>query len=407
VCRATKVVAGSKDIVVDLKAGQYFGELALLNDAPRAASVVAIEPVVLASLDRACFSRLLGPCEAILSRNAAKYSEYEAKSYETKLAAVRGSAGNADDAAGPDLETLKKQTASRRRRASVSSESVNMKSFETPVDKLETFPKSIEQRERILASISKNFLFSSLDKTQIDLVIDTMREMKFKPGQNLITQGDTGDFFYVVDDGVAECFVKKGKDDAPIKVKVYNHGESFGELALMYNCPRAATITAKTNVTAWAMERVPFRRILCETTSQRRVSYEGFLESIPLLSSLDRYERAKISDALVEKTFTQGEQVIKMGDAGDNFYIIEDGEAAATKPNNKGKEVELMKYSRGSYFGELALLQDVPRAANVTALTDLKTIFLDRAAFVRLLGPCDDILKRNADNYSKMQARLG
>ena len=359
-CRATKKsTTGAADVVIEIGAGSYFGELALLNAAPRAASVAAVTAVKLASLDRASFARLLGPCEDILKRNAAKYAEIEAKNYEQKLAAVRGdvsgSAGASAAADGPDMETLKKQTASRRRRASVSSESVNMKSFEAAPEKLETFPKTDAQKQRILASISKNFLFSSLDKTQIDLVIDTMREMQFAPEQAIITQGDTGDFFYVVDAGVCDCFVQKAKDQPPIKVKTYNHGESFGELALMYNCPRAATIKAKTQATLWAMERAPFRRVLCETTSQRRVSYEGFLESIPLLSSLDRYERAKISDALVEKAFAKGELVIKLGDAGDNFYIIEEGEAVATKPDAKGKPIELMKYKRGDYFGIGAL----------------------------------------------------
>ena len=53
------------------------------------------------------------------------------------------------------------------------------------------------------------------------------------------------------------------------------------------------------------------------------------------------------------------------------------------------------------------MLGNVPRAANVTAVSALKTVYLDREAFDRLLGPCDDILKRNADNYAKMTARLG
>ena len=123
-----------------------------------------------------------------------------------------------------------------------------MKNFEVAPEKLETFAKTEPQRQRILASISKNFLFSSLDAAQISLVIDTMREMKFAPDQDVIKQGDTGDFFYVVDSGTLDCYVRKSKDQDPFKVKTYNHGESFGELALMYNCPRAATITLCRNM---------------------------------------------------------------------------------------------------------------------------------------------------------------
>ena len=58
-----------------------------------------------------------------------------------------------------------------------------------------------------------------------------------------------------------------------------------------------------------------------------------------------------------------------------------------------------MKYKEGSYFGELALLRGEPRAANVKAITKLKTVTLNRDSFMRLLGPLDDILKRNLSAY--------
>ena len=58
-----------------------------------------------------------------------------------------------------------------------------------------------------------------------------------------------------------------------------------------------------------------------------------------------------------------------------------------------------MKYQPGDYFGELALLKDEPRAANVFAKSDIKFIYLDRKSFKRLLGPLNKILKRNMASY--------
>ena len=60
---------------------------------------------------------------------------------------------------------------------------------------------------------------------------------------------------------------------------------------------------------------------------------------------------------------------------------------------------EVMHYKAGDYFGELALLKNEPRAANVIAKTKLKCVSLDRNSFKRLLGPLDEILKRNIDAY--------
>jgi len=60
-----------------------------------------------------------------------------------------------------------------------------------------------------------------------------------------------------------------------------------------------------------------------------------------------------------------------------------------------------MSYGPGNYFGELALLRGEPRAANVVSITELKCITLDRHAFKRMLGPLEEILKRNAEAYQK------
>ena len=80
--------------------------------------------------------------------------------------------------------------------------------------------------------------------------------------------------------------------------------------------------------------------------------------------------------------------------------MIIEGEAIATKTLEKGKEPkEVKQYKASDYFGELALLKNEPRAANVIAKTKLKVVSLDRNSFKRLLGPLDEILKRNMGSY--------
>ena len=112
---------------------------------------------------------------------------------------------------------------------------------------------------------------------------------------------------------------------------------------------------------------------------------------------MDHYERSKMADAVKEKKFKEGDTVITQGESGEIFYIIVEGSAKATLNDDPSKVV--MSYETGDYFGELALLRGEPRAANVIATADLKTICLDRKSFKRLLGPLDEILKRNMGNY--------
>jgi cAMP-dependent protein kinase regulator len=176
------------------------------------------------------------------------------------------------------------------------------------------------------------------------------------------------------------------------KVATIEPGGSFGELALMYNAPRAATVmSAEAGSTLWALDRITFRRILMDSTFQRRRLYESFLEEVPLLSSLTRYERSKIADALETQKYPAGSTIIKEGDAGEAFYILESGEAEAYK---EGTEHPVKLYAKGDYFGELALLNDAPRAASVVSKTDAKVAWLGKDGFQRLLGPVESIMRR-------------
>jgi cAMP-dependent protein kinase regulator len=132
--------------------------------------------------------------------------------------------------------------------------------------------------------------------------------------------------------------------------------------------------------------------------------YETFLSTVPLLSGLNTWEKAKIADALETEVFDSGEVVIAQGDVGEYFYLVESGEAEVII---EGRGV-VRQYKRGDYFGgtyilrtwtqlmtELALLNDAPRAATVRALSSLKVAKLDKRAFQRLMGPIKDIMARN------------
>ena len=186
------------------------------------------------------------------------------------------------------------------------------------------------------------------------------------------------------------------------KVNSIGPGGSFGELALMYNALRAATVVStEANSTLWALDRVTFRRILMDSAFQRRRMYESFLEEVPLLSTLTLYERSKIADALDTQKFPPGATIIREGDPGEAFFILESGEAEVFKSDVGGGKEAVKRYQKGDYFGELALLDDKPRAASVVAAKaeeeggEVKVAYLGKQGFQRLLGPVEGIMRRN------------
>lgn len=269
------------------------------------------------------------------------------------------------------------------RRVSVSAEALNPNTFGNDNWKPPVHQLSHDQLTRLNASVIKNFLFSQLDDDSLKTIIFALEEKRYPKDSEIIKQGDEGDFFYVVEKGTVDYLVN-GKI-----VNTSSDGSSFGELALMYNSPRAATVIAKTDCILWALDRMTFRRILLEGTAKKRSLYENFLKEVPVLQSLSTYERSKLADALNTENFKTGENVVTEGEAGENFYFIEDGTAEVIK-NGHGVVTTLKK---GDYFGELALLHDSPRQATVKAITPLKVVSLNKSGFQRLLGPAVDVLK--------------
>jgi len=260
-------------------------------------------------------------------------------------------------------------------------------------------PKTDEQRARLQETVQKCLLFKALDEEQLAEVLDAMFEDKIKVDQLVIKQGDDGDFFYVIESGqyIAQVDTKEG----PKTVFTYNEVGSFGELALLYNMPRAATIKATTDGSLWAMDRMTFRKIVLKSAFQKRKMYEAFLGNVSLLKHLEKYERENIADALISQSYKEGERIVNQGDRANGMYFVESGTLVVLKGID-GDEKPVNEVKQGDYFGELGLVNHMPRAASVQAKEDVRVAFLDVSAFERLLGPCMDIMKkRNKEEYEQ------
>ncbi|XP_059581543.1 cAMP-dependent protein kinase type II-beta regulatory subunit [Alligator mississippiensis] len=296
------------------------------------------------------------------------------------------------------------------RRASVCAEAYNPDEEEDDMESRVIHPKTDDQRNRLQEACKDILLFKNLDPEQMSQVLDAMFEKLIEGGEHVIDQGDDGDNFYVIDRGTYDIYVKC--DGVGRCVGTYDNRGSFGELALMYNTPRAATIIATSPGAVWGLDRLTFRRIIVKNNAKKRRMYENFIESLPFLKSLEVSERLKVVDVIGTKIYNDEEQIIAQGDMADCFFIVESGEVRITMKRKSKQDaeengaVEIARCSRGQYFGELALVTNKPRAASAFALGTVKCLVMDVQAFERLLGPCMEIMKRNIANYEEQLVAL-
>jgi CRP-like cAMP-binding protein len=353
-----------------LEPWQYFGELALLGDEKRHATCTAIGTVQLAVMDKSSFDSLLGPIRDIMTRNCEDYDPAK---------------GSADVSVVPSM-------LSRSRKNAVSSEIITVEDEEDEVMRMHKAPPPSVRSEEQVALLERvlggSHLLADLDVHGRRQVYNAMKLETLPAGTDVIVQDDvTADRFYVVISGELDVF----KDG--VKVFHYTDGGVFGELALMYNMPRAATVRTGTEVKLWWVDRQTFRTVLMKESKKRRELYQDFLSKVPLLVNLDRYERLKIADSLQTDYFDEGQEIVQEGEVGNRFYLLIDGLVRVTV---NGVETHNSPLHPGQYFGELALLNADPRKATCTAIGSCKVAYMERKAFDRLMGPVKDVMERTA-----------
>ncbi|TYZ57646.1 hypothetical protein PybrP1_003398 [[Pythium] brassicae (nom. inval.)] len=282
----------------------------------------------------------------------------------------------------------------RKKREVVYMKGLDVSSDAGVVPKRPSESKTAECTAMLKAAL-QSVLFTGSSDEELDKVLFVMKRLKASPEDCVIKQGDTGDKFYVIQNGTLEVIVNAAV------VGFLHPGDHFGELALIYDAPRAATVRAATNAVIWTLDRDEFRMIQARSSSDSLVKRAKWLRQVEILGSLSERQLALLAGVLQAVTFEDNEMIIRQGDVGDTFYIVEEGTVccriegpmAGHAKSNEGTEVA--SFGPGDYFGEMALLSDMPRNASIYAKGSVKCLSLGRQEFDSMLGPLTDVLDRN------------
>ncbi|PAA60545.1 hypothetical protein BOX15_Mlig030290g1, partial [Macrostomum lignano] len=367
-------------------------------------AVLRAQPANLVQFASAYFQRLdLGQSSEAAGPAAAAVASSDSAERQLRREDSGAEIDDDDDlAALPDSAAAARVCgACSRRRVSVAAPSFDPEKHEATYQR-RVVPKSDEQRRRLMETVKHILLFRSLDRIGLGHVIDAMEEKPVTAGEVIIEQDGEGDNFYVIERGVFEAFVRDKASSESRHVLTYNHEGSFGELALMYYCPRAATVIAKTDGVLWSLDMETFQQKVLMAAFKHRKKYEAFLSSVHLLAELTQYERQNVADALKEREFSDGEPILHQGEIGNEMFFVEEGEVKVMRRNSdNGLEMQVNLLGKGDYFGELALITKEPRAASCYAVGHTKVCVLHVSDFERLLGPCVEVMQRNIDAYKK------
>ena len=346
----------------------------------------------------------------------------------------------------------------RYKRIAISDEPMATSPLQTvaKLDRLVIIPKTAGQKQYLYDCLIQNHFFRKLQKTQLMKIIDCMeRRELLEKGVQLIEQGTEGTHLYVLKRGQVAITTK-----ADGVVASLSSGSIFGELAILYNCKRTATVTTSTeNTVLYQLDRASFKIIATALGQSREKQKFSFLKGVPKLKFLPDEKLRKIADCLEEDSFANNECIIKQGESGEVFYIIEEGQVKVTKNvhtsatalqkdptitslssnlnshnNDKTKKLQrttssaageliepsiekseiinyangkserlVAKLGKGMYFGEIALQSEDVRTANVYADGFVKLLALDRKDFTKLIGSLDDNIQKKRNSNRRQQ----
>lgn len=281
------------------------------------------------------------------------------------------------------------------RAVGISAEPQSLKTLQDLTTK--TFPefkKEKKSKDLIRAAIMDNDFMKNLEVAQISEIVDCMYPIEYAKGALIIKEGDVGSIVYVMEDGKVEVS-REGKF-----LSIMPPGKVFGELAILYNCKRTATIKAATDCKLWAIERQCFQTIMMRTGLIRQAEHTTFLKSVPTFSNLPEDTLIKIADILEESTYKPGDYIVRQGAAGDTFFIIKKGRVKVTKKDESDKEEKFIRnLHKGDFFGEKALQGEEKRTANIICDEEgeVTCLVIDRDSFNHLIANLEDIKTRYID----------
>lgn len=252
--------------------------------------------------------------------------------------------------------------------------------------------KSTADQKILLSALASHFLFAHLTIDEANTLVGAMEQYHVPAQQTLITQGDVGDYAYILRTGQVQFTV-----NTIIVATTTTTPFLFGELSLLYTCPRAASVLAITDCDLYRVDQTTFRYIVQRQTKQQDTLVKELLQQVPFVKELDPNDLNKLMRTMKRTPFQAGEYICTKGTPGDAFYIIQSGTVKVNDIFMGGQSYQDQQLGPGDFFGERALVTKEPRAANCIGDTPGILLTIDRDTFVKVLGNLSQLVVKATD----------
>lgn len=232
-----------------------------------------------------------------------------------------------------------------------------------------------------------------VDARQLEDLLPLVTVRRFPGSHVIIREGDDAEEFFIILEGEVEV-LKSRPDETTMRVGRLGAGDYFGEIGLLKGSRRTATVRALGDVRTLVMNRDTFLTVVAESDLmsgevarlvRRRFLVNALLQALP---SLEEGAAANLAPEMELTRYGPGEFIVRQGEQAEALYIVARGQVDVLKETADGHRVPLARLAAGEFFGEVGLLQSIPRTATVQAVEgeDVEVVVIGRAAFRRLVS---------------------
>lgn len=249
--------------------------------------------------------------------------------------------------------------------------------------------KAVPATEEIIGFLKEIPLFAELSDEDLTELCKHIKLRRFMKNSPIVRQGDKGDNFYTIVSGKAKIVVT-GNNGVEKTLGTLSTGDSFGETALIEKGPRTASIITLSQTAVFEISREGFEKFLASNAENReKITGKIRLGKMLLASSVFSFMSQKQISYLIKnlkpEKIKAGTVVFKQGDEGNKFYLIQEGNIHLERFDNSLKTLDII-LKPGNFFGEMALVKNIPRTATAEAVSDSILFTLDKESFCNVIG---------------------
>jgi len=238
---------------------------------------------------------------------------------------------------------------------------------------------------QLYMTLQKCATFKQFASEELVRFVQAMEIHKRFVGEYFGEKGEFGDGLFIVLEGTVDCY----DDDRLVASK--SVGDVVDEAQILFGCPRTLSLRSQGESICGKLRRQDFVNLCVRLELSKRDRRQYYLRTSKLLEMMTDEQIAQLADCIKMRVYEPGEYIIQQNtEGGKEFFILEKGEAVVTKKTGDDVQ-EFVRYYGGELFGEISLITNAPRAANVIAVSRCEVLVLARVQFEQLFGPMKDL----------------